>query len=274
MEDTSPQRTTSDTTPSQSKRRWRRLLATMALVVGLLILPRVLASGAIAGVHGKAFMEHRQGRVIERVLLQQPLGTRVTIELFADNPDEGGEPTATFEAVVGETSESAFVEQVEPALEDASYLRVTVGERTERIVLPDVEDVAGRQPRTLRGFLGMQQALEEGATVTVDVFASEEAINPEATLAFTQGVDSIAAFTTEFEEVVREGGVLEVTLPATSQTVDLQGNASRFMRRDVGSSRDATGVMGQRGATPRMGAMRPGPSSDGFMGRRGHPLGR
>jgi len=257
MEDTSPQRTSTQTTPSQSKRRWRRRLAIVALIVGLLILPRVLASGAIAGVHGKAFMEHREGMVIERVLLQQPLGTRVTIELFADDPDEGGEPTATFEAVVGETSESTFVEQVEPALDDASYLRVTMGERTERIVLPDGEDVSGRQPRTLRGGLGLHQAIEEGSTVTVDVFASEEAVNPEATLAFTQGVDSIAAFTSELEQVVRQGGILEVTLPATSQTVDLQGNASRFMRRGMGSSRDATGVMGQRGATPRMGAMRP-----------------
>jgi len=208
---------------------------------------------------------------IERILLQQPLGTDVTIELFAGDPDQEGEPTATFAAVVGEMSESAFAEQVEPALEDASYLRVTVGERTERILLPDVEDVAGRQPRNLWGFLGMRDVVEEGSTVTVRVFASEEAVNPEATLAFTQGVDSIAAFTSELEEAARQGGVLEVTLPATSRTVDLQGDASRLMRRGMGSSRDAPSVMGQRGATPRMGAMRPGASNDESIGRRGDP---
>lgn len=248
--------------PTKRKRRWRNGLAIAALILTLVVLPRVLAHGT-AGFVGMTHAMERGGVMASHLLLRQPLGTSVTIDLFAADPEEGGELIATFEAVVGETSESAFAQQVEDAVMDAAFARITLGERTERIVLPSQDDTTtARQPGMRRALPRVDQALAVGDTVIVNVFANEADASPTTTLTFTQGRDSAAAFREAAEQAMRDAAVLEVTLPASTRTIDLQAMASRSGRR---------GVMTMPGAADRSMADRDGMAGAGFM--RGGPRG-
>lgn len=177
-----------------------------------------------------------QGGALQRL----PLGTEVTVETFAADPDGGAEPVATLTLTVGEDSEAAFAEQVAAAREDAAFLRTTLGERTRRIDLADAAPFAGRPgvrsgamsdamsgatPGATFGAMGVG-GLDDGQTVTVAVFAAADDAAPGATLSFTYGVDSAAAFHAQLQDALEGAAAVEVTLPERVRTVDLSADAA------------------------------------------------
>jgi hypothetical protein len=190
------------------------------------------ATYGLGAMHGPAGMRHhgafgagvrRSGAagpaatLTPRAMQALPLGTDVTVTSYAEDPAEGAAPRAILTATVGEVSEVAFVQDVRAEAEEAAFLQVEVGPRTRRVELP--ED-AGARPGMAGRLLGVG-ALELGRTVEVDVFAAREDAAPQATLRFTYGEDSAAAFRAELEEALADAGAVEVTLPAQRRTVDL-----------------------------------------------------
>lgn len=194
------------------------------------------AGGAM--MHGR-FMQGasmRGGFLQGDALHRLPLGTEVTVETFAADPAEGAEPAATLTLTVGEDSEAAFAEQVAAAREDAAFLRTTLGERTRRVELADDAPFAGRPgarfgamagatPGGMLGVMGVG-GLEDGQTVSVAVFGAADDAAPSATLSFTYGVDSAAAFHAQLQDALEGAAAVEVTLPARVRTVDLSADAA------------------------------------------------
>lgn len=177
-----------------------------------------------------------QGGALHRL----PLGTEVTVETFAGDPAEGAEPVATLTLTVGEDSEAAFAEQVAAARADAAFLRTTLGERTRRVELADAAPFTGRpgvrsgamagatagaMPGAMFGAMGVG-GLEDGQTVTVAVFAAADDAAPSASLSFTYGVDSAAAFHAQLQDALEGAAAVEVTLPERVRTVDLSADAA------------------------------------------------
>jgi len=151
-----------------------------------------------------------------------PLGTEITVTTYAEDPTEGAAPLDTLTATVGEVSEVAFAEEIRAAAAEAAYLRIDVGERTQRVELPDTASLDPELPRrAAAGRLPGLRTLEQGQTVEVAVYASAEDASPQATLSFTYGEDSAAAFRAELNDALDEAAILEVTLPAHERTVDL-----------------------------------------------------
>lgn len=150
------------------------------------------------------------------MLQRLPIGTTVTVAAYDADPAEGADATNSWTAVVGETSEVAFAQQVQDALSDAAFLTLDVGERTERI------DLTAANPRAPIGFLGRTAGpLELGQTISVAFYASADDATPSTTLTFTFGEDSMAAFQEAVATATAESEVAEVTRPAHSRTLDL-----------------------------------------------------
>jgi hypothetical protein len=203
------------------------------------------ASYGPGAMHGPAGMRHhgafgaglRRGgaagpvaTLTPRAMQALPLGTDVTVTSYAEDPAEGAAPQAVLTATVGEVSEVAFVQEVGAAAQEAAYLQVEVGPRTRRVELP--EDAAAR-PATAGRLPGLG-ALELGQTVEVAVFGGRDDAAPQATLRFSYGEDSAAAFRAELEDALADAAAVEVTLPAQQRTVDLSAVRARRQAPDGG----------------------------------------
>ena len=252
-----------------------------AATAGLMIATPVLAHGGVmrpggdgarddASIRdrapmrgGAAFEQEAGGRgvgvgmMLPGMLQRLPLGTTVTVSLYAEDPSGGAEVTTTLTATVGETSEAAFAQDLQDAVGDAAFMTVDLSERTERIDLTAVPDGARRAPL---GFLARAGGpLEFGQTIEVAFFAAEDDASPTTSLSFTYGEDSEAAFRQAIEDA-REGAVaVQVTLPAQSRTIDLASlpYAGEHMSRTAPGTFGSIGAPGMRGG-PGIGGRGPG----------------
>jgi hypothetical protein len=205
-----------------------------------------------------------------------PLGTEITITTYAEDPAEGAAPIDTLTATVGEDSEVAFAEEVRAAATEAAYLRIDVGERTQRVELSDTALADTELPRRAHaGRLPGLRTLEQGQTVEVAVYASAEDASPQTTLSFTYGEDSAAAFRAALNDALDEAAVLEVTLPAHERTLDLSARPAGFGAQDGaygpgmgwrdGATRPGMGF--QDGAYGPGSGFQDGPRGPGMRGR-------
>jgi len=253
--------------PSRKRtgRRVTKILLVMTLVLGLLIAPRVLAHGVFGDAQrgGRGDM---QRDFVTQTLMRLPLGTEIAIDLFNEDPAEGATATARFEAEAGVTSESALASELEAPLAEANYVQISVGERTERIVLPALE--ADDAVHRMRGLPIRLMGFAEGDAVSVAFFATEDASSATQTLEFTQGVDSAAAFQASIETALADAAVVEVTLPAQTQTIDLTQRA-HTQRMGQGMGERMRGVAGLGGAM--MHGQAPDMRPMGAMDRAGAP---
>lgn len=256
--------TSARTATAQRERRARRagwLVA--AAAASLLVATPVLAHGGAWGsgrdaarqaapmgaMHGYGMHLGAADTMLPGMLQRLPLGTEVTVTTFAGDPAEGAEPTATLQAVVGETSEVAFAEQLASASAEATHLTVEVGPRTERIDLAAVDGA-----RAPMGRLGVSRgALAMGDTIEVAVFAAADDADPVTTLSFTYGEDSEAGFRAELADAAANAAAIEVTHPAHIRTIDL--SAPRFAAADGAvDGADGRGAFGPGRGMPGGGA--------------------
>jgi len=154
--------------------------------------------------------------MVPGMLQQLPLGTEVTAALYAADPADGAPAAATLAAVVGETSEAAFAQELASAAEDAAFVVVEIGPHVRRV---DLSDAGLRAPLAS---LGRRTGhLDFGDTIEIALYAQDGDAAPSATLSFTYGEDSEAAFRAELAEAAADAAVAEVALPARTRTVDL-----------------------------------------------------
>jgi hypothetical protein len=150
------------------------------------------------------------------MLQRLPLGTEVSVALYAADPAEGAEASVDLSATVGETSEAAFAQELATAAQDAAFAVVRIGPRVQRV---DLSDAGVRTPLAMLGRMGGQ--LDFGDTVEVALYAAADDAAPSTTLSFTYGEDSEAAFRADLAEAAADAAYAEVTLPAQARTVDL-----------------------------------------------------
>jgi hypothetical protein len=228
------ERRTIDIAPDRRSRRVRRL-ATAAATCLLLATPALAHGGAGRPGGAERFGGAPRPAVagarapIAGMLQRLPLGTEVTVALYAADPAEGAEAIATLAAVVGETSEAAFGQELATAAEDAAFAVVQVGPRVRRI---DLADAGARAPLGWLGRTGRRLAF--GDTIEVALYAGADDAAPTTTVRFTYGEDSEAGFRAQVGDAAADAAAAEVTLPAQERTIDLSARPFAGAREGVG----------------------------------------
>lgn len=245
--------------PTSAPRRARRASWIAAATAGLLLATPALAQGGawspggggamgdaptrpMVGMRSGGGMRPDLGRggamrfggagpraALPELLQRLPLGTEVSVALHDGDPAEGAEATDRRTAVVGETSEVAFAQELADAAQGATFAVVEVGPRVQRVELADAD---GRAP--LARLARALDRLDLGATVEVALYADAGDTSPSSTLSFTLGQDSEAAFRAELADAAADAAVAEIALPAQERTIELGARPFTGARGGVG----------------------------------------
>lgn len=151
----------------------------------------------------------------------QSAGTTTTVTFYDGDPASGGQQLSSLSFTAGEDSESAFMQAVAQAQQDASFAVVETSEQTRTVDLSALGNARGAWD--LRGLpLGLR-ALDDGSTVTVTFYDGDPAAGGQelSTSSFTLGQDSELAFRTALEQAAQDASYATITLSPQTRTIDL-----------------------------------------------------
>lgn len=155
------------------------------------------------------------------------VGTTTTVTFYDGDPAAGGQELSSQSFTAGEDSESAFMQAVSDARQNASFMVVETSEQSRTVDLSTLGDTPGAW--ALRGLPLRLRGLNDGSTVTVTFYDGDPAAGGQelSSNSFTLGQDSELAFQNALEQAAQDASYATVMLSPQTRTVDLSSTPAQ-----------------------------------------------
>lgn len=147
--------------------------------------------------------------------LASSLGTDITVTFYDGKPEAEANALSSHTLVIGQDSESAFMNALMDARADAAFARIDIGELNRSFQLDN------SQAFNLNRL--MLPVLNDGSTLTVNFYSDDPATgsNPVQTLSYIHGQDSALAFQQAVTTAAADAAFVSVSTSPQSIVRDL-----------------------------------------------------
>ena len=149
------------------------------------------------------------------------LGTSLTLTFYYGDPANDATVLSTLNFTYGEDSEVAFLQQLEEAKANATYLKIDTSEQTRTVDLADFDESQRQSLRPRE--LGFISSLDDATTLTTTFYDGDPQAGGKVltTLTFTYGSSSEAGFADEFAKAATTAAFFTITTSSQTQTINL-----------------------------------------------------